>query len=315
MIDAGQQRAEHLAVADDAADARCRQSRRRDSRARGRSGGCVLPWPRDLVIGHRHLERRIDRLGSGIRKEDVIERLWASTPSADFSRGRRRAGWPIVEPRRVVQGLGQPRRSPTKSRCGRVRRSRTRCPAAVHDLVAVDGVVCISLAPASSRGVVLNARFAVNGIQCAARSFGTATGVGRGLLSSMGGLYSVWGDSYRQTISFVPERERQRAVIFPRQSTNSEIGGGDPEYFALEIRGIEPEQRQLRIGGLELRTAAADLAQQPALRRQVRLLLRPGCGGRCRARRDRRRRLASARRGIRAAGRPCLPRPHRADWK
>src|SRR5207249_7520671 len=74
----------------------------------------------------------------------------------------------------------------------------------------------MSLAPASSRGFFLNARFAVNGIQCAARSFGTATGVGLGLLSSMGGLFSVWGDSYRQTISFVPERERQHAVIFPR---------------------------------------------------------------------------------------------------
>src|SRR5438445_13049529 len=49
----------------------------------------------------------------------------------------------------------------------------------------------MSLAPASSRGFFLNARFAVNGIQCAARSFGTATGVGRGLLSGMGGLFSV----------------------------------------------------------------------------------------------------------------------------
>jgi hypothetical protein len=31
----------------------------------------------------------------------------------------------------------------------------------------------------------------VNGIQCAARSFGTLTELGRGLLSSMGGLFSV----------------------------------------------------------------------------------------------------------------------------
>src|SRR5258707_4835809 len=44
----------------------------------------------------------------------------------------------------------------------------------------------MSLAPASSRGFFLNARLAVNGIQCAARSFGTLTAVGRGLLSSMG---------------------------------------------------------------------------------------------------------------------------------
>src|ERR1700761_3867352 len=44
----------------------------------------------------------------------------------------------------------------------------------------------MSLAPASSRGAFLKARLAVNGIQCAARSFGTATEVGFGLLSSMG---------------------------------------------------------------------------------------------------------------------------------
>jgi hypothetical protein len=48
-------------------------------------------------------------------------------------------------------------------------------------------------------------------------------------------------------------------VIFP-QCTGSKIGGGDPEHFAFGIRGIEPEQRQLRIGGFELRAAAADLA-------------------------------------------------------
>src|SRR5258708_15398456 len=44
----------------------------------------------------------------------------------------------------------------------------------------------MSLAPASSLGDFLKARLAVNGIQCAARSFGTLTAAGRGLLSSMG---------------------------------------------------------------------------------------------------------------------------------
>jgi len=43
-------------------------------------------------------------------------------------------------------------------------------------------------------------------------------------------------------------------------SRGSKIGGGDPEHFALGILGIEPEQRQFRIGGFELRTAAADFA-------------------------------------------------------
>src|SRR6266567_3458787 len=44
----------------------------------------------------------------------------------------------------------------------------------------------MSLAPASSLGAFLKARLAVNGIQCAARSFGTLTAAERGLLSSMG---------------------------------------------------------------------------------------------------------------------------------
>src|SRR5438034_5211207 len=44
----------------------------------------------------------------------------------------------------------------------------------------------MSLAPASSLGAFLKARLAVNGIQCAWRSFGTLTAAGRGLLSSMG---------------------------------------------------------------------------------------------------------------------------------
>src|SRR3954471_2573520 len=43
----------------------------------------------------------------------------------------------------------------------------------------------MSLAPASSRGIFLKARLAVNGIQCAARSFGTLTAVRAGLLSSI----------------------------------------------------------------------------------------------------------------------------------
>src|ERR1700750_2582549 len=49
------------------------------------------------------------------------------------------------------------------------------------------------LAPASSRGFFLNARFAVNGIQCAARSFGTLTVAGLGLLSNMEASSRVLG--------------------------------------------------------------------------------------------------------------------------
>src|SRR6266436_4553083 len=51
----------------------------------------------------------------------------------------------------------------------------------------------MSLAPASSRGAFLKARLAVNGIQCAARSLGTLTAAGRGLLSSIGASLKVLG--------------------------------------------------------------------------------------------------------------------------
>src|SRR6266568_4252765 len=48
----------------------------------------------------------------------------------------------------------------------------------------------MSLAPASNRGAFLKARLAVNGIQCAARSLGTLTAAGSGLLSSIGASLS-----------------------------------------------------------------------------------------------------------------------------
>src|SRR3954453_19459418 len=53
----------------------------------------------------------------------------------------------------------------------------------------------MSLAPASSRGFFLNARLAVNGIQCAARSFGTLMAAGLGLFSSMDAFFcfGAWG--------------------------------------------------------------------------------------------------------------------------
>src|SRR5271168_3836734 len=51
----------------------------------------------------------------------------------------------------------------------------------------------MSLAPASSRGAFLKARLAVNGIQCAARSFGTLTVLALGLLSSMRASFDFVG--------------------------------------------------------------------------------------------------------------------------
>src|SRR6266851_1562106 len=74
----------------------------------------------------------------------------------------------------------------------------------------------MSLAPASSLGAFLKARFAVNGIQCAARSFGTATAEGRGLLSNMGPLQVLGRGGCTHAISFVAIRKRQCAAIFRR---------------------------------------------------------------------------------------------------
>src|SRR6202521_1181421 len=66
----------------------------------------------------------------------------------------------------------------------------------------------MSLAPASSRGAFLKARLAVNGIQCAARSLGTLTAAGRGLLSSMRASLCFGRGVCPQAISFAARRER-----------------------------------------------------------------------------------------------------------
>src|SRR5882672_10179467 len=60
----------------------------------------------------------------------------------------------------------------------------------------------MSLAPASSRGFFLNARLAVNGIQCAARSFGTLTAGRAGLLSSILASYFWQSGFARHASSF-----------------------------------------------------------------------------------------------------------------
>src|ERR1700733_13317864 len=89
------------------------------------------------------------------------------------------------------------------------------------------------LAPARSRGAFLKARLAVNGIQCAARSLGTLTAAGWGLLSNMGGLFKSWDVLFlvrgaAQAISFAWSRKPATAVAF-----FSPIGGlTEPEASA-----------------------------------------------------------------------------------
>src|SRR6476661_7258560 len=127
----------------------------------------------------------------------------------------------------------------------------------------------MSLAPASSLGAFLKARLAVNGIQCAARSFGTLTAAGRWLLSSMGASLRVSGVVAAPKLPASPGHGNVVPRDICARSGGFEIGCADPEYFAFGILGVEPEQRQLRIGGFQQFAAAADLAQQPALRCQM----------------------------------------------
>src|SRR5437868_3172050 len=72
----------------------------------------------------------------------------------------------------------------------------------------------MSLAPASIRGARLKARLAVKGIQNAARSFGTLTADGGGLLSSIGILMHCAGAAAaRQAISFNRRRKPMAGLI------------------------------------------------------------------------------------------------------
>src|SRR5580700_2606565 len=110
----------------------------------------------------------------------------------------------------------------------------------------------MSLAPASSRGAFLKARLAVNGIQWAAKSLGTLTAAGCGLLSSMGAS-SSFGAQWlcRKVTASAPDWNATGRTISAQsggfQGTAdpgpiSQIGGGDPEHFALRILGVEPEK-------------------------------------------------------------------------
>ena len=109
MIDAGEQRAEEFAVADDAAD---RDAAEADAviaalapdQARARA------FAADVVIGERDLERGVDRLRAGIAEEHMIEvfRRQRRDPARQLERLRMRE----LERRRVVElgRLGADRR-------------------------------------------------------------------------------------------------------------------------------------------------------------------------------------------------------------
>ena len=173
VIDAGKQRAEELAVGDDAAD---RDAAEADAviaalapdQARARA------FAAHIVIGERDLERGVDRLRAGIAEEHVVE--IARRQRRDPARELERLRMAELEGRRVVElgGLraGSPRRSDrgcgrhwctTARRCRRSPRGRRACSSA-----------CPWRAR-SGAARFLKARLAVNGIQKASRSLGDAT--------------------------------------------------------------------------------------------------------------------------------------------
>ena len=124
VIDAGQQRAEHLAVVDDAAD---RGAAEADAviaafAADQAAAGALAV---DLMIGQRDLERGIGGLRSGIAEEHVIEAGGREVgDAAGELEGLRNAE---LERRRIVERLRPAWRWPRKSGCGRGRHWCTTC--------------------------------------------------------------------------------------------------------------------------------------------------------------------------------------------
>ena len=103
MVDAGQQRAEHLAVADDAADGGAAKADAVIAAlAADQADAAALAV--DLVIGERDLERGVGRLRAGIAEEHVVEACGRQfRDAAGEFEGLRDAE---LERRRIVERLG-----------------------------------------------------------------------------------------------------------------------------------------------------------------------------------------------------------------
>ncbi len=100
VVDAGQQRAEHLAVADDAAD---RDAAEIDAviAALAADQAEARALADDALIGERDLEAGLDRFGAGIGEEDVVD---AGRHVGDQARRQLEAlGVADLESRRIVE--------------------------------------------------------------------------------------------------------------------------------------------------------------------------------------------------------------------
>src|SRR5260370_24807821 len=97
----------------------------------------------------------------------------------------------------------------------------------------------MSLAPASSLGAFLKARFAVKGIQWAARSFGTLTAAGRGLLSSMGASCVLGCGGSRASYQLRCDTGTPLGLNF-RSIGRFEGVQGDVQRVDEALRGVSP---------------------------------------------------------------------------
>ena len=126
VVDAGEQRAELLAVGDDAAD---RDAAEIDAviAALAADQAEARALADGALIGERDLQRRLDRLRAGIGEEDVVD---ARRHVGDEAGGQLEGlGVAHLEGRRVVELLGPARRSPRRSSAGRGRHCTHQRPA------------------------------------------------------------------------------------------------------------------------------------------------------------------------------------------
>ena len=103
MIDAGQQRAEHLAVVDDAADRGAAEADAVIAALAADQAG-ARAFAADVVIGQRDLQRGVGGFRAGIAEEHVFEP--GRRQFGDAARQFERLRMAELERRRVIQRLG-----------------------------------------------------------------------------------------------------------------------------------------------------------------------------------------------------------------
>ena len=247
MIDAGQQRAEHLAVVDDAAD---RGAAEADAviaaLAADQAGAGALAV--ELVIGQRDLQRGIGGFRAGIAEEHVVEPVRREIGDAAGKLERLRNA--ELERRRVIERrglLGDRFRNLGAAVAGI---AAPHAGGGVDDLAAVDGEVVHVLGAGEQPRRLLER--AVGGERHPVRGeiVRHVDGGGRGLLSSMGASSSVpGGDGANYQLR---GGENSSASIFGRGNRCV----GNLRYFERRIasRHLRCASGSTQIGGARSRT-------------------------------------------------------------